>query len=124
MKKLINGICVGLGVIFFGIGALGAAIPILPTTPFLLLAGILFAKGSERFHKWFLSTGLYKKYIDEIVKTKRMTLRAKVFVLLTITIMFSIGFLAAPVWPAKVLIMVILLFHYYYFLFRIKTNKN
>ena len=42
-----------LGLICVGLGAVGIIIPVLPTVPFLLAATVLFAKGSEKFSKWF-----------------------------------------------------------------------
>ena len=124
MKKIINVICIVSGFVFLGIGAVGVVIPMLPTTPFLLLAAFMFAKGSDRFHKWFLSTKLYQKHIGSIVEKKEMTIKGKISVLATISIMLTIAFVLAPIWHAKVLIIVILLLHYYYFLFRIITVKE
>lgn len=121
MKKIINGVCVILGFVTLGLGLIGIALPILPTTPFLLLAAALFAKGSDRFHKWFTSTGIYKKYLERTVKKKEMTIKAKVSVLFTISCLLLIGFILSPVWYARALILVVAVFHYYYFLFRIKT---
>lgn len=49
--------------ICFAFGAVGVAIPVMPTTPFLLLAAFLFARSSPRIHEWMLSTRLYREYV-------------------------------------------------------------
>lgn len=120
MKKIGNTICVILGLLSFGIGALGAVLPILPTTPFLLAAAFFFAKGSERFHKWFVSTNLYRRYIEQAVKNKAMDRKAKRNMLLVLGIVFSIGLIFSPM-IAKIIILLVAAFHFYYFLFRVKT---
>lgn len=124
MKKVINGICVGLAFLALGLGVIGIVLPILPTTPFLLLAAALFAKGSERFHRWFMGTGLYKKYVGPAVKSKEMTAKNKAVTLITVTLLLTVGFIMSPVWYAKVILLVVLLGHYYFFLLRVKTVKE
>lgn len=121
MKKIINIICIILGSIFLIIGAIGVIVPILPTTPFLLLTAILYAKGSERFHKWFLSTKIYKKYIEDFITTKAMTKKEKIKALSAFTILLTISIIVAPIWHAKVCILSIMIGHYIYFIRKIKT---
>jgi len=60
LKKLIF---IALGFFFVGLGAIGIIMPLLPTTPFMLLAAILFSKSSQRFHKWLLKNRLFGPYI-------------------------------------------------------------
>ncbi|MDO4266361.1 MAG: YbaN family protein [Eubacteriales bacterium] len=120
MKRIINGICVVLAFVSLGIGCIGIILPVLPTTPFLLLAVVLFAKGSERFHRWFLSTRLYQRHLENFVVSRSMTRAAKIKVLATVTVLFLIGIWFSPVF-AKVIIAVVAVFHYVYFLFGIRT---
>ena len=120
MKKIINGICVVLAFVCVGLGALGVVLPILPTTPLLIAAACLFAKGSERFHRWFLNTKLYKKYIESAVKDGTMEKKAKRNMMITLAIVFGAGICFSPVF-AKVIILVVAAIHFYVLIFRIRT---
>ncbi|MDO4268104.1 MAG: YbaN family protein [Eubacteriales bacterium] len=120
MKKIVNMVCVALAFVCVGLGCVGIVLPVLPTTPFFLLAVALFAKGSEAFHRWFLSTGLYKRYLEDFVETRSMTRSAKRKVLTVVTVLFAVGIWFSPVF-AKVIIGIVAVFHYVYFLFGIRT---
>ncbi|WP_445974745.1 YbaN family protein [Paenibacillus enshidis] len=65
---------VGLGLFFFALGAAGAVLPLLPSTPFLLLSAFFFARGSDRFNQWFISTRLYKNHLESLIRTRSMKL--------------------------------------------------
>ena len=120
MKKIINGICVAAAFVCVGLGGLGVVLPVLPTTPLLIAAACLFAKGSERFHKWFLNTKLYKKYIESAVKDGTMERTAKRNMMITLTIVFGMGICFSPVF-AKMIILVVAAIHFYVLIFRIRT---
>lgn len=120
MKKAIF---VGLGLLFFALGAVGAVLPVLPTTPFLLVAAACFAKGSTRFNNWFLNTKLYKNHLDSFVRERAMTLRTKVGLCAFATTMLLIAFFIMSNIYGRILVLCVIAFKYYYFIFRIRTIK-
>ena len=81
MNKVNKYIYITIGLIAFVLGAIGVVLPILPTTPFLLLASFCFAKGSDRFNNWFTNTKMYKNHLENFVKERAMTLKQKVCLL-------------------------------------------
>ncbi len=48
-----------LGWLFFALGIVGVALPVMPTTPFMLLALWAFSKSSPRFHQWLYTHALF-----------------------------------------------------------------
>ena len=113
-----------LGFIFFGLGAIGAFIPVLPTTPFLLLASACFARGSDRFNDWFTGTKLYKKYLESYYENRAMTIRTKVSLLSLATTMMLLSLLLMPSIYGRIFMIFMILFLYYYFFFRIGTIRE
>jgi uncharacterized membrane protein YbaN (DUF454 family) len=65
-----------LGTIFIIIGSVGIIIPVLPTTPFLLLAGFFYIRGSERLYHWLLNNRVLGKYIKDYVEGRPIPKRA------------------------------------------------
>ncbi len=77
------------GTIFTAIGIVGIFVPILPTTPFLLLAAACYLRGSEKFYHWLLNNKLFSFYIRNYIEGKGMPLKIKIF---TLTLLWlSIG---------------------------------
>ena len=62
-----------LGFLGLGLGAVGAVVPMLPAFPFLMLALFSFGKSSEKLHKWFIGTKLYKNNLESFVMGQGMT---------------------------------------------------
>lgn len=113
-----------LGCLGLGLGALGAVLPLLPAFPFLMLAAFCFAKSSEKLHNWFTSTRLYKKNLESFVQGKGMTVKTKVRIMLTVTILMSIGFIMMHAVPVgRIVLGIVWLCHVLYFIFGIKTLK-
>ena len=83
-----------LGVLSLALGCVGIALPILPTTPFLLLSAFCFAKSSRRLDTWFRGTGLYKNNLESFVRGQGMTWKAKLRIMGTVTVIIVIAFLA------------------------------
>ncbi|MEG2812402.1 MAG: YbaN family protein [Clostridium sp.] len=124
MNRIIKYIYLTIGFIALGLGAIGAVLPIIPTTPFLLLASVCFARGSDKFNNWFKGTKLYRNYLDNFVQTRSMTLKQKVMILT-----FAIGMICIPLVlvdsiHAKIFIVFVIVFKLYYFIFRVKTVKS
>ena len=104
-----------------GLGTVGIYLPILPTTPFYILATFCFAKGSTRFHRWFTSTKLYKKHLESFVSNRSMTLRSKLMILIPVTVMLTLACVIINVPAMRIVIAILLIVKYWYFIFKIKT---
>lgn len=115
---------ISLGFIFVGIGVVGIFVPILPTTPFLLLASFFFAKGSKKFHDWFMSTKLYKKHLESFVNSRAMTLKSKLSILLPVSAMLIITFIFVNNLHARIVLIILFIAKYLYFFTQIKTIKD
>lgn len=121
MKSIKKYIYITVGLISVVLGAIGVVFPILPTTPFLLLASYCFAKGSDRFNTWFIGTKLYKKHLELFVKERAMTLKQKICILAFADFMLAFPLILIDSLFMKGLIVVLILCKFYYFIFRIKT---
>lgn len=99
-----------LGTILTGIGIIGIFIPILPTTPFLLLAAACYIRSSQRFYNWLLSNRFFGVYIKDYLQGKGMPLKVKisVIVLLWITISISLGFVVETILLRVILVVILI----------------
>ncbi|UCH01888.1 MAG: YbaN family protein [Candidatus Bathyarchaeota archaeon] len=84
-----------LGTIFLCIGCVGLIIPLLPTTPFLLLAAACYVRGSERLHDWMMNNRVFGKLIKNYLEKKGLEVQQKVFALvfLWLMIVFAIYYI-------------------------------
>jgi len=113
-----------LGCIGLALGAVGAVLPLLPAFPFLLLAAFCFAKSSARLHNWFTGTKLYKNNLESYVKGKGMTWKTKIRIMITVTLLMSIGFtmmMLKGIYIPCAILAGVWVFHIVYFIFGVKT---
>ena len=89
ISKLINAM---IGLFFVALGSIGVFFPVLPTTPFLLLAAFFLARSSDRLNAWFESTDLYKDYIADFLETRSMTMKTKRYILTLATVMMLLNY--------------------------------
>jgi uncharacterized membrane protein YbaN (DUF454 family) len=82
------------GTFFVALGIIGIFVPVLPTTPFLLLAAVCYARSSRRFYGWLLNNKWFGNYIRNYLERKGIPLKVKVITLalLWITIGTSVAF--------------------------------
>ncbi len=85
------------------LGVIGVFLPVLPTTPFILLAAYCFSKGSDRMHQWLLTSPVFGPLIREwrdggVIRPSAKRL-ATFFILLSFG---SLTFFSRLPWPAKV----------------------
>lgn len=122
IKKIVY---ITLGCIGVGLGALGAVLPLLPAFPFLLLASFCFGKSSEKLHTWFTGTKLYKDNLESYVQGKGMTRKTKVRIMVTVTILMSIGFIIMrQVLVGRIILGCVWMLHVLYFAFGVKTVRS
>ena len=121
MKKLLYII---LGCIGVGLGAVGAVVPMLPAFPFLMLAAFCFARSSEKLDRWFKGTKLYQDNLADYVAGRGMTVKTKVRIMITVTLLMSIGFIMMGlkgIVTGCIVLGCVWAFHIIYFIWGVKT---
>ena len=109
MKDIIlSRILVGSGTFFLVIGIIGIFIPILPTTPFLLLAAACYARGSKKFYNWLINNKWLGEYIKNYREGRGIPLTVKILSItfLWITIAFS-TFVIVSIFLVQVILIII-----------------
>ncbi|MGA1872369.1 MAG: YbaN family protein [Thermoplasmatota archaeon] len=98
------------GIIFTATGMIGVFVPILPTTPFLILAAACFLRSSDRMYHWLLSNRIFGKYLKNYLDKKGIPLGVKVFtiILLWATILLSAFVFVDILWVSILLVIIAL----------------
>ncbi len=99
-SPLVRGLLLVAGTVCVGLGLLGIVLPLLPTTPFLLLAAACYARASRRFYDWLLANRTFGPLIYEWRRYRSIPYRTKLsaIVLMSATLATSIVFFVQPKW--------------------------
>ncbi len=103
-------ILIVIGLIFTALGIAGAVLPLLPTTPFLLVAVFCFARSSDRFYNWLINQKIYKEYVENFYLHRGYTLQQKIKILISLYIVIAFSIYMVDVLAVRVglIIMVII----------------
>jgi uncharacterized membrane protein YbaN (DUF454 family) len=93
-SKAAKWLLVVAGSFFVALGIVGIFLPVLPTTPFLLLAAACFARSSERLYRWLINNRWFGAYVRDYREGRGIPAKVKVFtvVLLWVVILLSAAF--------------------------------
>jgi len=101
---------VSVGILSVALGTVGIVVPLLPTTPLLLLAAACFVRSSDRLYGWLIGHRLFGSYIRNYREHRAVTWQTKVFTLALLWI--AIGYSALAVissWVIRAILLVIAL---------------
>lgn len=104
-EKLKRQLLIAAGTLSLAVGIIGIAVPVLPTTPFLLLAAGCYLRSSPRFYNWLMTNRLFGAYIRNYIEGRGIPVKVKLFII--ILLWAAIG---VSIWlTANLIVTVILL---------------
>ncbi|MEJ2243166.1 MAG: YbaN family protein [Candidatus Bathyarchaeota archaeon] len=107
-NKLVRSLFFIAGTITLALGAVGVVLPVLPTTPFLLISLACYVRSSERMSHWLLNNKYFGSYLRNYKEGKGVPMKTKLFAItvLWITIAFS-AFVLVPIFAVQIILLVV-----------------
>lgn len=123
-RQLVRVLLIIVGSFSLALGVIGIFLPLLPTTPLLLLAAACYVRSSEKLYQWLLNNRWFGKYIENFRSGQGIPLKAKVLgiAVLWLTMSFTV-FFVIPLYAVKVLLILIATFFTWY-IASFKTLKH
>ena len=98
-RTLVNALWLGAGWVAVGLGAAGVVLPLLPTTPFLILAAFCFSRGSERLHHWLVTHRVFGPPLADWREHRAVSVRAKSIAIVAMAAVFAFSIaMSVPLW--------------------------
>lgn len=91
-----------IGTIALILGVLGIFLPILPTTPFLLLTAYCYLRSSTRFYQWLISHPLLSRYVLAYLDGSGIPRKAKYYTISMLWLTMSFSIYIVPLWPIRI----------------------
>jgi hypothetical protein len=106
LKTLSKNLLIIGGISCVVLGIIGIVLPVLPTTPFLLLAAFCFARSSDRFHHWLMTNRLFGEYIRNYQEGRGIPRKTKILAIILLWLMIGVSavFIVSIWWLKVVLI--------------------
>jgi len=106
LRKLIKTFFLFIGIFSLVLGFIGIFLPLLPTTPFILMAAYCFAKSSERFHRYIMQHKLFGRMVTDFYEKKVISTKNKIIALtlMWITLSLSVIFFMPHIWVKLVVL--------------------
>ena len=121
---LASRVWVGLGTLFVVLGTIGIFLPLLPTTPFLLLATACYARGSKRLYGWLLSNRWFGNYIRNYREKKAIPFKIKILSISFLWVTIGYSTLFAVDIPLVRVILILIAITVTIHIIRIRTLKQ
>jgi len=97
-----------LGLVCLCLGVMGAFLPLLPTTSFMLVAAFAFARSSPRLHKWLMEHQVFGQLIGDWQIHRAISLKAKIVSLVSMVLIVGLSFLVSvPIWVLGMQILIL-----------------
>jgi uncharacterized membrane protein YbaN (DUF454 family) len=106
-NRLKRQLLITIGTICVAIGVIGIFIPILPTTPFLLLAAACYMRSSQKFYNWLMNNRLFGTYMRNYIEGRGIPIKVKVFTIALLWVTIGISVWAVANWVVTVILLII-----------------
>ncbi len=109
LPEVKKSIYIFIGIAALILGSIGVFLPLLPTTPFLLLASYCFVRSSKKLHDWLMYRSVFSRYLQNYIKYRAVTLWTKIISISTLWITITVSFVLIDNLYARFSLAVVLL---------------
>lgn len=96
---MLRGLLIAVGWLAVVLGVIGIFLPVMPTTPFLLLASACFVRSSPRFHDWLINHRYFGAYLRYYMDGRGIPRKAKIGIITLLWITITPSAVLVSVWP-------------------------